>query len=435
MRASVFVLVAILPLIMNPWAGDAYGYPKAQALYISCAASGLLWLGSRSLRNRPWRLTPPEWALWAYLLTVLLSTWQSTDLLQSVIGTSARYEGLVTVTAYVFLFFVGVHFLASAKWLFRLATIVTFAGVIAAAYGLVQLFVPPAFFAENIMTASYGSLGLIRPVSTFGSPTILAGFLALIGPLGVTLSLRATGIGRHVWLSSSVLIYAALVITLTRAAWVAATIGGIVFVIALRGGLRRQGLVLCAVVIVAVAASYALMAMARSKPSAPHLGERVLSTLDVYAGSVGQRVFIWKQTLSLIRTRPLLGWGLETLGSIFPYDRPSLVVVFGRRPVIIDRAHNDLLQTAVSVGVPGALAYVAFWALCVRSAVRLAWSTKGTDRLIAAGWLAGLVAYLIQAQLSFSAVAVTPLVWLFAGAAAGWELAARNTGNFESSGE
>jgi len=48
-----------------------------------------------------------------------------------------------------------------------------------------------------------------------------------------------------------------------------------------------------------------------------------------------------------------------------------------------------------------------------------------SGRILALGLVAGLIGYLVQAQAAFSSVAVTPLVWLLAGAACGWEVAAK----------
>jgi len=142
-------------------------------------------------------------------------------------------------------------------------------------------------------------------------------------------------------------------------------------------------------------------------------------------GSVASRLFIWDRTVSLIRARPVLGWGLETLREVFPYDREVLVRYFGPRPVIVDRAHNDMLQMAVSIGIPGAIAYLAFWLLNVAAAVMVMSRAPASGRILALGLVAGLIGYLVQAQAAFSSVAVTPLVWLLAGAACGWEVAAK----------
>src|SRR5207247_11256511 len=96
--------------------------------------------------------------------------------------------------------------------------------------------------------------------------------------------------------------------------------------------------------------------------------------------------------------RPWLGWGLETLGTVFPYDRASLVQVFSPRPTIIDKAHNDLLQVAVSIGIPGALAYAAVWRSVVWSAVRMWRRATDAPRVLAGGLLAAIAPYLVPGR-------------------------------------
>jgi hypothetical protein len=76
---------------------------------------------------------------------------------------------------------------------------------------------------------------------------------------------------------------------------------------------------------------------------------------------------------------------------------------------------------AVSVGIPGAAAYLGFWILTVAAAVSIWRRTANASRILALGSTAALTGYFIQAQFAFSSVAVTPLVWLLAGAVAGWD--------------
>lgn len=424
-RTCAFVLSGSIPLLINPWAGDAFTLPKAQALHAMGAVIAVIWLGSYLLTRQPrWCVTRPESFVWAFLLAALLSTRQSTNIGLSVLGGPGRYEGLMTLVSYLLLYFVGVHYFASMRWVRRIGALAAAAGIMAAAYALWQLFTPPAFFAEALMRDWYGGLGVTRPVSTLGSPVVLGGLLSLAGPFALALAVASSGARRYLWLGGSGLAFAGLILSLTRAAWLAAGVGAVIF-IAVSGGLRRQWKVLAGVLVATVAmlAAVAFLAPERAVPA--ELGSRAASSLDPRAGSMGQRLFIWKQTAGLIRARPVLGWGLETLREVFPYDRERFVPVFGTRPVIVDRAHNDLLQVAVSVGIPGVLAYAAFWAASVVVAVRLtrargSGGSAGGD-VVPAAWLAALVAYLIQAQFSFSAVAVTPLVWLLAGSAAGWD--------------
>ncbi|HVH31433.1 MAG TPA: O-antigen ligase family protein, partial [bacterium] len=222
-----------------------------------------------------------------------------------------------------------------------------------------------------------------------------------------------------VWLAVAFLAVIDVALTLTRASWLALLVGVSIFVIAATEMPRRTRRIVVGNVAGAVLVAAVILTVVVSTPS--QVRSRVTTSVDTSAGSVAQHIYIWKHVAQLIRARPLLGWGLETLGGVFPYDRESLVRYFGIRPVTVDRAHNDVLQIAVSVGIPGAIAYVGFWVLVLVAGVRVWKRHAGPARLFAAAWLAGLVAYLLQAQFSFSTVAITPLVWLMAGAVCAWE--------------
>jgi len=423
------VLVVALPLVINPFGPDAYAGVKVQVLYGLTALMLIGWIIAAAFRaSPPWRLTAPELALWVFWLAVLLSSVASVNLRLSIFGAPGRYEGALAVTSYVALFFVGAQFFGSAPGVRRLAVVAGAAAAATIAYGFIQMAVPPLFAGEAMIRSWYGATGLHRIFSTLGSPIVFGGYLALVIPLALALALsgsREQGAGNRqvlhiwVWLVVALAECAAAVFTFTRAAWVALAVSMPLF-FALAGrtawGEHRRALI-TGVAVTATVLAILLMKTGGVTPVA----ERAASALTLQTGSAGQRVYIWRQTLGLIRQRPLLGWGLETLREVFPYDRAALERHFGRRPVLIDKAHNDILQVAVSVGLPGAVAYVVIWILALLAAYRVCRRSKGPSRVFAAGLVAAFVGYLVQAQFSFSTVGLAPLAWLLAGAASGWD--------------
>lgn len=414
------VLVVALPLVVSPWGEDAYNQVKALTMYALAGTASLAWVGTRLIRGWPkWRFTVPELPVWAFLLTVLLSSVTSVNPRLSFFGAPGRYEGVFAICSYAALFFVGVHFFGSQQGMRSLAATAGVAAAMTAGYGVLQMFVRPLFPGEAFIRDWYGGLGMPRVPSTLGSPVVFGGYLSVMIPLLLALAVVTAHRNRVLWLAAACLSYVAIVFTLTRAAWLGVALGTVVLVGGHGGGQVRR----VVAVSVACAALVAGTILFTVVGSSARVGSRVASTVDPSSGSLAQRLYIWERTITLVRARPWLGWGLDTLGEVFPYDRPALVKLFGVRPVIIDKAHNDVLQVAVSVGVPGALAYIAIWAGVVIAAVRLTRRESGSARILAAGWLAAVVAYLVQVQFSFSAVALAPIVWVFAGSAAGWEAA------------
>src|SRR6266849_4152726 len=419
-RTVAITLVITVPLVVTPWGEAAYSYIKSE-LTIVLAFIGILgWMVVYVITRQPkWQGTLPELALWAFLLAALMSTVTSADASVSTFGAPGRHEGLLTICAYAAWYFIGVHFFGSYRRYQSLAVAAGIAAAIAIGYGIVQVFAPPLFEGEAFVKEWYGRLGVPRIGSTLVGPLVFGGYLAFILPMLCAVAAVTRSRVRILWLAVAFLAVIDVALTLTRASWVAFLVGmGIFVTAAAKMTWRTRRVVVGGGAVAVLVGALVLMAVV-STPG--QVRSRVTASVDTSAGSAAQHLYIWKHVAQLIRTRPLLGWGLETLGAVVPYDRESLVRYFGLRPVTVDRAHNDPLQVAVSVGIPGALAYVGFWTLVLVAGVRVWRRHAGPRRLLAAAWLGGLAAYLLQAQFSFSTVAITPLVWLMAGAVCAWE--------------
>lgn len=413
-RIAAVLLVVTLPLAVTPWGTDAYHQPKVLILYGLTAIILLGWLVACALGRAPrWVTTGPELAIWAFLFAILVSSIFSVNLRLTLFGAPARYEGVLAWLAYTALFFCGVHFFGSASAFGGLVRAVAITATAVSLYATAQAFFPPLFQGEAFMQSWYSGLGMPRSGSTLGSPVALGGYLAFLLPLILATAVTSN---QYAWLLASITAVVALLLTLSRGAWLAAAVAyGLMMVMAgeVRG--RAVGVTMAAALALGVAILVARVGTAESVTA------RATSTVAVHSGSVASRLYIWRQTAVLVGQRPWTGWGIETLREVFPYRRVELVKHFGPRPVIIDKAHNDVLQVAVSIGLPGAAAYLAIWVSLLGAAMRLRRRVTGIDRVIAAGWLAALAGYLVQAQFAFSVVGFAPIVWLLAGAAAGWE--------------
>ncbi|MDQ7851310.1 MAG: O-antigen ligase family protein [Armatimonadota bacterium] len=415
-----------VPLAVNPWARDAYSAIKALLVWVLTPAMLVGWAAAYLARRSPrWRATGPELPAWLLVLAALLSTGVTVDSRLTFFGASGRHEGLLTVLAYVALYFVAVHFFAGGGGMRLLTRCLGVGGVLASVHAAFQLGLGPRFFTEAYVYDWYAFPHLPRIFGPLGSPIALGAYLSVALPLSMAMAAASPGARRIIWSGALVLMAVALAFTSTRAAWGGTAAGVVLLFLLLRRTPGTRTVAISAVLAAVVSGGALLVVTGTLVP----IVERAAAAVDPGTGSFAQRIYIWQRVIELVRARPLSGWGLETLGVVFPYDRASLVEAFGLRPAIIDRAHNDLLQVAVSMGLVGAVAYVAFWGSVLFIAWRLCRGISGPDRVLACGWLAALAAYLIQLQFSFSVVAVAPLVWLLAGASCGWEAAVRDGGD------
>src|SRR3989442_6695964 len=232
-RAAGIILVVAVPIVVTPWGPDGYNQVKALTTEILAALAIIGWIGARLATGRPsWRFTAPELPLWAFLLAVLLSSVTSANPRLSFFGGPSRYEGLFAYCGYVALFLVGVHFFGSYTGLRALVRAAGIAAVITSAYGVLQVVIPPVFAGEAFIREWYSGPGIARVPSTLSSPVVFGGYLALMIPLLLATGISARGGSRYLWLSAACLALVALSLTLTRAAWVAAVLGLVVFAVA-----------------------------------------------------------------------------------------------------------------------------------------------------------------------------------------------------------
>lgn len=131
----------------------------------------------------------------------------------------------------------------------------------------------------------------------------------------------------------------ALVATQTRSSWIGAALGFVT--LAIRPYARKW----------AAAALVLLVALVISAPALRARAGELVSANEMTAKG---RISLWLTGWDLFRQRPLLGWGLA--------DHSRLIEAH-RRPDATFHAghfHNNLVQVAVSTGVIGLAAYVAF---------------------------------------------------------------------------
>ena len=131
--------------------------------------------------------------------------------------------------------------------------------------------------------------------------------------------------------------------------------------------------------------------------------------------STAARLIVWEGGLTAFRDRPLLGWGPENFR--IAHDRyldNQLYLDENIGEVWFDRAHNLVVDTLVSVGSVGALAFLAVLLFFLRTIVRA--QKRGLLAPLEAQLLGILpFAHALQLQTSFDTVTTYVLVGLVAG--------------------
>lgn len=422
LTAMVLAAVAVVPLLLNLGSiEDTYYSAKARALTILAPLLVLSLLGSSGVSELRRRFM--LWPLMAFVGAAGLATAFSVNAARSVLGAPQRDEGLLALLAYAAICAGTVVVVARGGLRVWHAAVLT-CGTVVAAYGVAQYFGWEWLIRDPVRVFWW------RPFSTSGNPNFLGAYMVLMGPLAVAALLTARRkIVAGLSLGALAMTVLAALCTYSRAAWLGLAIAALMFVPTLRtrrvaGAHTREtrrrllaAIALGAVLTILFFLPSSPLAIPRADWSAAQRAGTAFDPMDPQAG-LRQRLYLWGHTLSLLRHRLLTGYGPETFSLVFPqgWDAERYQAIGG--PVGIDKAHNDTLDLAMSMGVLGV---AAFWWVFV-SAVRRGVETLGArdaQHLLAAACLAAMAGYWIDVQWHFSVVSVAPVFWSVIGAVSG----------------
>ncbi len=412
---SVFLF--IYPLYLNPQvllaligiteraslrALDFFYEPRAQFLLAFTILFLLFW-GLYCLLQGEWghRDRGLDLPLAFLLIALLISTLLNPEA-KSFFGEARRAEGFLSLLSYAALFLFAENFLQHEKARRLALASLTAAGIIVAAYGLLQ------FSGLEVLPRDFIRLKWDRPFSTIGNPIFLGSFLLLLLPLPLYFFPRTGPAGKIISASSSLFFLATLILTGSRGTWL-----GLIFLLGLfftlqKNSLLRRGFLAAAIVLLILLAVYANF-------SGLNLLERIEQAFaDSEENTLMQRLYIWRTAMSPLFERPLFGWGPDGFADAFPQNAGEESLRLFGSLVYVDKAHNDLLQTAVTLGLVGLSAYLFllgrfFW---------LALREHHKDDLLVYS-LPALLGYWISLELSFSVVSVAPVFWIIMGMSSG----------------
>ncbi len=398
----------LLPLAFLPNLVDEFVLPKLLLVRLVLVAVTISLLVRWVAEGRvAWRRTPLDLPLLAFVASAALSTIFAVNRNVALFGTYDRWEGLLTIVTYALLFWLAVQLISGeadargVSWsLLVSGYFIGAAAILQSAFGLLG----GGYFRE-------GTNGPIRADVTLANPDFLGIFLAMLIPIAVAKMVsRHPGTTRILSANLVVVLALGLLATFTRAAWIGAAIGVIV-VLALRRGRFHLWPVLISVALV-VAGFGVLAGVVASRPSNAKGGfgnalvARIVSIGNLNSGTEATRLKTWGDTLPLIASRPILGWGPDTFGLVYPQYQSG-----NKNGTLWDKPHQDALGVAASQGILGLLAYI--WILV--AFVRAFW--RGRYLRGAVALFAALVAYEVSIQADFSWIPTSVPFWLLAAAA------------------
>jgi O-antigen ligase len=412
--------VALTPLVIGalpPQAGslalvianDPVSLPKAVAFLVLSGLSLAALCVSVFRGESELRWHPVLWVLVALVGWAGVSALFAASPAVSVWGAYLRNDGLVAVFGYGLVAFLAIQYVRSTRDLRTVMVVAVVSGSLVSVYALLQYMGVDPIEWTNVAG---------RVWSSFGNADMLGDYLVFPFALAMGLALSARdrwcSLG---WWAATALITLALAAAETRGAWVAAIVLVMCMVLAgwrrLQHASRRQKLTLGGLAVGLLLAAAAIVLFLRGTAG------RSAGLLSWLASASNGRTVIWLMGLRAWLVHPITGWGPDgfmrafesVVGANWYATLSKAGVGFGSA----DNAHNFLIQSLVTLGIPGLV--LTAWALLRTSIVSYGGlrAAKGSGRLLLVALWGALIGLIVALSFGVTTPEVSVWLWLTVG--------------------
>ena len=344
-------------------------------------------------------LSPPiRTAITALFLILILATALSVNHTLAIFGSLERANGVLTQLSYLLLF-VCVATQINPQSSRQLLTILIVTAVPICLLGLAQAggWQPLPLFSDARSPLT----------TTLGRANFSGAYLAMLLPLTLAAGQLAHNSRQRLFFGTlAILELIVIALTQARAAWIAAAVGIALFIWlqAAQNWSRRLRLASIAGGLLLLSGGLFLY----------------VNKWFAFSGSIAARWTIWQASLRLLWPRLWLGYGADTLELIFPSAYPPQLVYYQGRGILVDRAHNWLLDYSLSYGIVATIFLIALFLLVLRQGWRQLTPNGVGDpqeeKALEPVWImaamASAGAYLIGNLFSFEVAATAVTFWL-----------------------
>jgi O-antigen ligase/Tfp pilus assembly protein PilF len=412
-RGVLLVHLVLSPLVFSRFTTEAFESNKVALLILTAITlTGIgLWTGAAWLLATPREerrallrrqlgeglRDPLALGFLLFAASAVVSTVASISPWTSLLGTQESCAGLGTLLSYVVLFFATRALCRGPGDAGRFLAPAVVAAAVVAAYAVLQFaHLDPMRWEEVSIFAEHA-----RPFAMLGHANMLAAYVVTVLPIVVAGAARAGSTRSFGSLAVLAVVVAlgltAVLLALSRGAWLALACAGIFLpILAWRAGRRRDVLRAGAVLLAAAACAAIWLGVSGRSDLWRSTAERVRHLVDDPA-----RREIWAGGLAIFRDHPLTGCGLDTFHLAFESKRSVTFwhLEWNTTPV---RAHNELLQVLATQGALGGLALLLILVGLGRAAVRAGRAAPVGSRGLVAAACASVLAFCVQDLFNFT---------------------------------
>ena len=424
---ALFLTLFLLPLIIFPCGKfpDTYNTPKIILLY----GCGIILLICLLIKYKELKFDKTDKILLLFLFLTCISTIFSVNVKESIFGTFNRYEGLLTFICYFLIYYSTKYYFNFNKKIINVSLICLF---IINVIAILQYYnIPPIheIFKSKYFGNSFAS-------ATFGNRNFYGSFLSICVPYTMCLYIFNN---KKIYLLFSSISFIGLLVSLTRSAWLAfiiCSIIGIIYIIKCKNKFFIKKAIVLLITFVSI---FILFYLSNTKTlkvrynstikditsiannvnintntntnSNSNNNDKQISTSNHKIGS--GRVLIWEAAIKIIAKNPIIGCGPDAFLSELCNNHLSYLIndLHPKLKSFPDKAHNEYLQIASTIGIPALLLYLTFIILTLKKLIK-------NNLLESNQWFIlflCLIGYLIQAFFNISTIGVAPIFYFLLG--------------------
>lgn len=418
MNKTMYGILFLIPLLILPQEVKVIPYNILK--YVTLLICGLILLILLILKRKELKFDLIDKTLIAFYILIVISTIFSIDIKKSILGERNRFEGLLTFTVYFLTYYCAKYYFKYHKKLIIYAIIVI---CITSIIGILQYYnIFPLYYLFDAFHIPYFP-GFAS--STFGNTNFFGSFLSMAVSFMMALYIIK---GKKLYLIVSYLSFYMIILTMTRSSWIGvafASIFGLIYVIKNRNKeiIKRTFHIIIGFVIIFITILNTPDSITNNLPNYSKMMsldnrlevinnelKATIKTGNVEEDFGSGRIGIWKMVLTVTAMHPLLGTGPDTLAKSLLYNLPDVTINFIETTnTYIDKAHNEYLQIAATIGIPALIVYLAFLAQ-ILSKQKNMFQDNSTFILVIP-----IISYLVQAFFNISTIGVAPIFWMLLG--------------------
>ena len=372
---AITILIIALPIAIIPNA-TLYNLPKIWIL----AIGGITLLILLLVNYKKLKLDNKDYVILAFAVLVFISTMLSSKVKISIIGETNRYEGMIAFYTYILIYFCAKKFL-------KYKNNKTLLNILHAIYIVISI------------------LGILQYYIKLPTNALIPIFIIIYITKNNKISF-----------CTSLLVFFNLIACQARSGWIAFAIFSVLMLIYLIKNKNKEYAKRALILLVCFITIFGVIYLPQSSKVRIKIEQvkndvTVVKTSGIDDKLGSNRIQIWKVVIELIEKHPIFGVGTDNLKNGVGENLTETSIDFIQRAKgIMDKAHNEYLHIAVTIGIPALILYLTFIALVILPNIKKIFKKESIFIILSV-----IISYLAQAFFNISTIGIAPLFWVALG--------------------